>query len=137
MRLSTPLSVHGAQYLIDNFLPDYENYDLIVGYRADDSYFAYARMFVSNQISLAQLQRAMKLGKLGEQYVLKSQKAFDSITFLDCERADSRFYWLKRTVRDVTARESFLIDAENEDLNGIYMKNILNEEMKNDDPRLQ
>ncbi len=137
VRLSTPLSVHGAQYLIDNFLPDYENYDLIVGYRADDSYFAYARMFVSNQISLAQLQRAMKLGKLGEQYVLKSQKAFDSITFLGCERADSRFYWLKRTVRDVTARESFLIDAENEDLNGIYMKNILNEEMKNDDPRLQ
>ena len=47
-RLSTALSVRGREYLIENFLPEFENYDAIVGYRADDSYFSFARSFVSN-----------------------------------------------------------------------------------------
>lgn len=35
------------------------SYDVIRGYRADDSYFAYAQDFISNTISLEQLSRAM------------------------------------------------------------------------------
>ena len=70
------------KYIFDNFNVDYKNYDIIKGYRADDSYFSFARSFVSNEISLKQLGYAMRLGKLGEQYVLKSKKAFDTIKFI-------------------------------------------------------
>lgn len=55
-------------------------FDLITGYRADDSYFDYAESFLNNGISVEQLARAMRQGKLGEQIVLKSQFAF-SIKF--------------------------------------------------------
>ena len=99
-RLSTPIARRGKEYLIQNFLPEYQNYDIIVGYRADDSYFSFARSFVGNEISLKQLGYAMKLGKLGEQFVLKSPKAFEAIKFLDYTVADNTIYYAKRKARD-------------------------------------
>ncbi len=136
-RLSTPIEKHGREYLIQNFLPEYESYDVIRGYRADDSYFAYARSFVENRISLRQLGLAMRLGKLGEQVVLKSEKAFDAIKFLDYSTVDNKIYYYKRKRRDDEARVAFQCELENEDFNGIFMRDIMREEMKNDDPRLR
>lgn len=136
-RLSSPIEKRGREYLIQNFLPDYLEYDAIVGYRADDSYFSFARSFVGNAISLKQLGFAMKLGKLGEQFVLKSEKAFDAIRFLDYTAADNSAYYAKRKARDDEARAAYLKELENEDLNGIFMRDILREEMKPDDERLR
>lgn len=135
-RLSTPIAFRGRDYLIQNFLPDYQNYDVIVGYRADDSYFSFARSFVQNEISLKQLGYAMRLGKLGEQFVLKSQKAFDTIKFLDYSVADNTVYYFKRKARDDEARAAYREEVENEDLDGIFMRDIIREAMKADDPRL-
>lgn len=136
-RLSTPLSRRGKEYLIQNFLPDFEHYDVIVGYRADDSYFSFARAFVGNEISLKQLGYAMKLGKLGEQFVLKSQKSFEAVRFIRYEVADNTVYYAKRTARDNEARNAYNKKLENEDLDGIFMRDIIREEMKPDDPRLR
>lgn len=33
------------EYLLDNFKVNYKDFDVIVGYRADDSYFAFAQDF--------------------------------------------------------------------------------------------
>ena len=82
IRLSTPIMKQAHFFLMEHYLLDINQYDVIIGYRADDSYFSFARAFVSNEISLHQLSRAMKLGELGEQFVLKSQKAFDKIRFV-------------------------------------------------------
>lgn len=134
--LSTPLSRQGREYILKNFLPDYYNYDVIIGYRADDSYFSFARAFLSNEISLRQLGYAIKLGKLGEQYVLKSKKAFSHIRFLDSISANNSIYYQKRKERDDEARAAFQIELENEDLDGIFLNDILRQEMKQNDPRL-
>ena len=136
-RLSAPIEKRGREYLIQNFLPEYKSYDAIIGYRADDSYFSFARAFVSNTISLKQLGYAMKLGKLGEQFVLKSEKAFDTIRFLDYTPADSVVYYPKRKARDEEARDAYLKELEQEDLNGIYLRDIIREEMKQNDVRLR
>ena len=136
-RLSTPIALRGRDYLIQNFLPDYENYDAIVGYRADDSYFSFARSFIQNEISLRQLGYAMRLGKLGEQFVLKSKKAFDIIKFLNYTVADNAVYYFKRKARDDEARAAYRKEVENEDLDGIFMRDIIKEAMKADDPRLR
>ena len=135
-RLSTPLAKRGKEYLIRNFLPDYKRYDAIVGYRADDSYFSFARAFVGNEISLRQLSYAMKLGKLGEQFVLKSQNAFETIKFAGYEVADCTVYYAKRKARDDAARAAYNRELENEDLDGVFMRDIIREGMKADDPRL-
>ncbi len=136
-RVSTPVSRRGREYLIQNFLPDFESFDAIVGYRADDSYFSFARSFLSNEISLSQLGFAMRLGKLGEQFVLKSQKAFKSIRYIDYTVADHAVYYVRRKARDDAARDAYLKELEKEDMNGIFMRDVIREEMKQDDPRLR
>lgn len=79
----------------------------------------------------------MKLGKLGEQFVLKSEKAFKAIKFLDYSVADNSVYYQKRKARDNKAREAYQRDLENGDIDGIFMRDIIREEMKPSDLRLR
>lgn len=72
-------------WLIEHYPTDMTDVDVIIGYRADDAYFSYSRDFVQNRLSLQALSEAMRLGKLGTQYVLKSVKAFNSISIVDYE----------------------------------------------------
>lgn len=136
-RLSTPVARQGLEYLIQNFLPDFQSYDAIIGYRADDSYFSFARAFVANTISLKQLGSAMRLGKLGEQFVLKSPRAFEAIRFIDYTVADNTIYYAKRKARDDEARATYMKELEQDDINGIFMRDIIREEIKADDSRLR
>lgn len=136
IRLSTPVMRRGAEWLKEHFLIDINEYDIMIGYRADDSYFSFARAFVNNEISLEQLSRTMKLGKLGEQVVLKSQKAFEEIQFVTYEVADNTVYYTKRKERDNAARAAYLVELENEDINGIFMRDLIKEGEKPDASRL-
>ena len=94
-------------YLQENFKVDYKKYDVIIGYRADDSYFSYAGDFVNGTLSLADLSETMRLGKLGEQVVLKSKKAFDSLTFVEAVKALRQEYFAKYKTRDEEARARY------------------------------
>ena len=71
-----------VDYLTQNHLPNLENVDVIVGYRADDSYYQYTRAFLTNQLPIELLKEAMEAGKLGLQYALHSQRSFRSLEFL-------------------------------------------------------
>ena len=82
-RLRSPLAIDARTYLIDHFAIDTTAYDIIIGYRANDSYFQYAESFVENTLPLRSLNRALTLGKLGLQTVLVSEKAFKQIRFID------------------------------------------------------
>lgn len=136
-RISTPVMKRGAEWLEENFLPDISEYDIIIGYRADDSYFSFARAFINNEISLAQLSYAMRLGKLGEQIVLKSKRAFDTVQFESYIAVDHTEYYVKRKTRDNEARNSYQKELERDDIDGLYMRDIIKEEVKADDPRLR
>ena len=48
IRVSTPTMKRGIEWLTEHYLPEIEQYDAIIGYRADDSYFSFARAFVNN-----------------------------------------------------------------------------------------
>ncbi len=136
-RISTPVIKRGVNWLKTHFLLDLTHYDVVVGYRADDSYFSFARAFLSNEISLRQLAYAMRLGKLGEQFVLISPAAFKKIEFISYEIADNKIYYEKRKVRDEKARADFRAELEKEDLEGLYMRDIIREEVQPNDPRLR
>ncbi len=101
------IAEEAKDYLHQNFFIDPEKYDVIIGYRADDSYFSFARDFVSGAISLSKLSSAMKLGKLGEQIVLKSKEAFSSIHFIGSEPAHASVYYEKKVSRDREARREY------------------------------
>ena len=136
----SPVARQANDYILREFLPDISGYDVIIGYRADDSYFSYAKDFLNNTISVNQLAQAIKLGELGEQVVLKSKKAFEQIHFLGYEIADGSIYNPRRMERETRARKAYLANhgADFSAVsNEIYVLDIIREGMKNDDPRLQ
>ena len=94
-------------YLMEHFKVDYKKYDIIIGYRANDSYFSYAGDFVNGTLSLSDLSEAMCLGRLGEQVVLKSKKAFDALTFVEAIKASRQEYFAKYKSRDDKARAKY------------------------------
>lgn len=80
----------------------------------------------------------MHLGKLGQQFVLKSRKAFESIRFAGYEIAESDEWYAKKMFRDKSARREYFNSEKNKRRRGdIYITQILDEEMKPDDLRLR
>lgn len=136
--VSEGIMAQAKAYILETFLPPYTEYDLIVGYRADDSYFKFSRAFLSGTISLEQLRKAMDLGNLGEQIVLKSEKAFSHLQFADARPADYNVYFVRRQARDRSADEGYrCLVGEPRASEGMYVLDILRQEWKNDDARLR
>lgn len=133
--IKTPVARRAKAYLIENFGVNVNAYDLITGYRADDSYFDYAGSFLNNGISVEQLARAMRLGKLGEQIVIKSKFAFSRLKFEGFDIAEKDTFYVLRKSRDDEANQLFFEMLEQED-DGLYIQDIMRGGIKNDDPRI-
>ena len=132
------LALEAKEFLKKNFMLDYKEYDIIKGYRADDSYFSFAQDFINGTISYRQLNNAMYLGKLGIQYVLKSKEAFNRIVFDGYEEAEHKEWYAKKMKRDKSARrEYFDVERNRRQRGDIYITQILDEEMSPDDKRLR
>ena len=132
------LALEAKEYILNTFRVDYQSQDAIIGYRADDSYFSLAHDFINCTISYRQLNNAMHLGKLGQQFVLKSKQAFDRIQFLGYEVADHDEWYAKKMLRDRSARrEYFSVERNKRQRGDLYITQILDEEMKPDDERLR
>jgi len=138
-RLSNEIAIDARDYIIDHFLIDLSDYDVVIGYRADDSYFAFAESFVQNGLSLRSLNEALRLGKLGAQVVLVSEKAFQNLSFEGEETADKNIYYPKFVDRDSSARDTYRnkIRTKPSYKDDIFILDILREEMKSDDSRIQ
>ena len=133
--IRTPIARRAKQYLIEHFGINVNAYDLIIGYRADDSYFDFAEAFLNNAITVEQLSRAMRLGKLGEQIVLKSQFAFSKIHYEGFEVAEKDIYYVFRKARNDEASQTYL-DIQVEESDGLFIQDILRGGISNDDPRI-
>ena len=133
--IRTPIARRAKQYLTECFSINVNAYDLVVGYRADDSYFDFAEAFLNNAITVEQLSRAMRLGKLGEQIVLKSQFAFSKIKYEGFEAAEKNRFYVLRKARDDEANQTYPDIQEDED-DGLYIQDILRGGITNDDPRI-
>lgn len=137
-RISGDIATQAKEYIFNNFAVDYKSYDVIKGYRADDAYFSFANAFLNNTISVSQLEKAMVLGKLGEQVVAISQKAFDSLEFIEASVAPNETFLPKKIARDSAARDEFRKEkSRGSVLTEKYILDIIREGWKNDDERLQ
>ena len=136
--LTNPISVEARTYLIEHFDISLQGYDLIKGYRADDSYFSFAEDFLNNTISIQHLAKAMKLGDLGIQYVLISSKAFKQLQFLNAETVENDIYYPRYNSRDVEARNKYKSSKLNLSAisNELYVLDILRGGISDGDPRI-
>lgn len=135
--LINPISINAYNYILENFYIDITEFDIVKGYRADDSYFSFAKDFLNNSISLSQLKKAMSLGNLGIQYVFISKKSYEYIKFIESFNIDKKKYYSNYINRDLKARlkyNSEKIDFTNKD--ELFINDIMKEGIKNGDSRL-
>lgn len=133
--IKTPVARRAKRYLVENFSVNVNAFDVITGYRADDSYFDYAESFLNNGITVEQLARAMRLGKLGEQIVLKSRFAFSKLHYEGFEVADRETYFCLRKARNDEANRIYMEMLE-EESDGLYIQDIMRGGIQNDDLRI-
>ena len=129
-KLDSEVAVDARDYLIGHYSIDLTGYDVVIGYRES---------FVSNTLPLRSLNKALKLGKLGEQTVVISQKGFDRLHFVNAYPVSKSVYYPKFLDRDTKARDTYRkeIKKSKSYRDDIFVLDILREEMSNDDPRIQ
>ena len=130
--ITTPVARRAKSYLVEKFGVNVNAFDIVTGYRADDSYFDYAESFINNAISVEQLAQAMKLGKLGEQIVIKSKYAFTKLKYEGFEVAEQGKYYVHRKSRNDEANRQYfeMLDKESD---GLYIQDIIRGGITNDD----
>lgn len=106
--------------IIDAFIRKYKLntkvYDVIVGYRADDSYFTYAEDFVRGAIYKETLEKALRNGQLGIQVFIKSKKAFSHLSRVGIPEVVLDSYKIKYERRRKAANNQYKIDKKNNSL---------------------
>ena len=129
------ISELGRQYLIDHFSIDTSVYDVIKGYRADDSYFSFAQDFLDNTITLKKLSEAMKLGKLGEQIVIISRDGYKHLHYAGAEPVDKDIYYPRKKARDELARSTYFQSRINIELTAddLFLADIIRRGMTAND----
>ena len=110
------------KYLIDNYYIDLNDYDLVIGYRADDAYFRFPLDFVSGNITLEQLKESFMLGEMGIQYVVLSEKGISHLKFKESiiseEEYIGKYY---QSVNNATER----YDKLPKDTEGTYITDLI------------
>lgn len=110
------------EFLEKNFYIDIKQYDVVIGYRADDAYFKFPLFFLQNELSIERLEEIYKLGNLGKQIAIVSEKAFSKLKFVESIEVESIFY------------ERYVTRKNKAD---IRFEEIRIEELNNDKPKIE
>jgi hypothetical protein len=137
--LDSDIALEVRDYLIANFMPPVLESDVVIGYRADDSYFSYADSFVNNALSVRRLDEALHLGRLGEQVALRTERAFENLTYLGSERVSWEEYHPRYVARDSDARSQWrdTVKKGRRAADDIFAIDIIRRNLRHGDPILQ
>ncbi len=131
------IAEEAKDFLQEHYAVDISGYDVIRGYRADDSYFSFVQDFIMGTISLQKLSAAMRFGDLNDQIVIKSRKAFEQLSFVSYEKADAAVYYRQMAERDRLARRQYReIRPATSVLDEIYIIDIMRGGVPDDKLRL-
>ena len=137
--LDTDIALEVREYLVENFMPPIDTADVVVGYRADDSYFSYADSFVNNALSLRKLGEALRLGRLGLQTALRSDRAFGNLAYCGAEGVAWDEYHSRHAARDAAARAEWrsVVKPAAGAADDVYAIDIIRRGLRHGDTSLQ
>lgn len=95
---------------LEKYYIDVDDYDVVAGYHADDSYFRFPIRFLSNDLSIEDLEDVFKSGELGVQYAFISEKSIKSLSFdgvIECDEKYLGHYF--ELVKEATKEFDILI----------------------------
>lgn len=112
-QLDLEVAVRVREYFLANFLPPISEADVVIGHRADDSYFNFAEAFVDNGLPLSRLDEALRLGRLGLQVALRTERAFSKLSFVAAHEVPWGDYHARYVERDSAARAEWREKVKN------------------------
>lgn len=90
---------------LEKYYIDISEYDVVIGYRADDAYFAFPLSFIQNQLSYDDLERIYRLGNLGVQQAFMSERAIKLLKFIRTRECDDSYIEKYNEIVRVAAKE--------------------------------
>ena len=135
--LSSDLSISASEFILEHYLIDTRECDVIIGYRGDSSFFAFVKDFLEGRTTYLQLKKAIQKSNLGTQIVLVSDYAINRLSFIECETAQYQTYYRKKLIRDERERAVYFNEKNKfNQKNDFSIRELLNGEVENDDKRL-
>ena len=98
---------------LSKYYIDVENYDVIIGYRADDAYFRFPIHFINTELSVEDLNNVFLSGCLEIQHVFVSEKAIRALKFkrtIECEKKFIGVYF--NIVKELTKTIDMLVNQQ-------------------------
>ena len=131
---SSPLAHRAKEYINRNFAVDHQGCDCMTGWRADNSCFALAQDFLEGRISYRSLSRALASDDANRQFVLKSNRAFERISYTGCETALAADHWPGAVSRELRILKEAKPSCGRGDL---FIDRLIEEDVKPYDMRLR
>jgi hypothetical protein len=98
-----------APLFIEKYKINTDKYDIIKGWRADSSFFYIGKQFVKDNLDINLLKEALRIGDLGIQWCMKSEKSMKRLisktNYSAIEEVNKQAYYKKYNDRDIKARE--------------------------------
>lgn len=110
---------------LEKYYVDVSEYDVVIGFRADDSYFRFPIRFITNDLSFEMLESVYLLGDLGIQYAFMSEKAFKALELKGVVECDKDFigrYF--NTINEATRRFDEIL-SEPKDPSKTYIMDLV------------
>ena len=125
--------LHDAkEYIRRNYYVDYQVSDCIAGYRADNCIFSFAQDFLNGRISYQRLKELLTM-QACKQFVIKSRRAFEDITYVSYESAACEEYYPVANSREIRLLKASGKPSSSKE---IFISQMIEEEIKSYDSRL-
>ena len=131
--LSSNTARRAREYINKYFSVDHQGCDCIAGYRADNRLFMFSQGFLDGDLSYRSLADALTADDSNRQFVLKSNRAFDRITFTDYRPASSADSYPVKYSREIRAIKKADRYAES----GLFINDLIEQEVRPYDTRLR
>ena len=123
-----------GEYIHRSFPVDYQSCDYISGYRADNVNFTLAQLFLNGQLSFQELRHYLTSEGHCRQYVIKSNRAFERISYVGYTAAYSEDIYPMADLKEIRIMQNIYIEKKKM---GLFISRMMEEDIKAYDSRLQ
>lgn len=133
-----------ARLFCDKYCINTSIFDIICGYRADDSYFSIIESFMNDRVAANEVVGFFHEAKLGNQVFIKSRKAFSTLRFIRAKRvSNSRLQYARNNDGNARSRVQSMLNNRRLDIinrrvdlkNELTITNCLRHDFKYDSIR--
>ncbi len=132
--MSSDTAYRARDYIGRYFSVDHQACDCIIGYRADNRCFMLAQDFIDAKLSYRSFRDAVSADDSNRQFVLKSNRAFDRVSFTGYEPALGEEVFPVSRSREIRALKSLKPSAGAGEL---FITDLIREEVRPYDTRLR